>query len=257
MSKATLISLVLIAALLAPQLARADQVSDTIAELTSQITQLRLQLITLLQQRLSSLVDQVMLLQQQQQDTNNNSNNNNYQSANPTSPTCSPASQSVLVNQTASLTASGGSGTGYVWSAPGGSPATGTGASFSTSYGTVGSKPVTLTDSNSNSSSCSVNVGSQQSGTPSVSISATPLQIVLGQPATVSWSSTNTTSCIASGGWSGTKTTSGTETVMTKQGVQPSFTIICSGPNGTVSSMTALNVFVPVSFKASASTISP
>jgi len=161
------------------------------------------------------------------------------------------------VNQTASLTASGGSGTGYVWSAPGGSPATGTGASFSTSYGTVGSKPVTLTDSNSNSSSCSVNVGSQQSGTPSVSISATPLQIVLGQPATVSWSSTNTTSCIASGGWSGTKTTSGTETVMTKQGVQPSFTIICSGPNGTVSNMTALNVFVPVSFKASASTISP
>ena len=181
MSKATLISLVLIAALLAPQLARADQVSDTIAELTSQITQLRLQLITLLQQRLSSLVDQVMLLQQQQQDTNNNSNNNNYQSANPTSPTCSPASQSVLVNQTASLTASGGSGTGYVWSAPGGSPATGSGASFSTAYAAVGTKTVTLTDSAVLSSTCSVNVGSQQQGTVTISV----IDPTVGKPGTV------------------------------------------------------------------------
>jgi len=82
------------------------------------------------------------------------------QTINPEAPPCSPASQSVLVNQTASLTASGGSGTGYVWSAPGGSPATGSGVSFSTAYAAVGTKTVTLTDSAALSSTCSVSVGS-------------------------------------------------------------------------------------------------
>src|SRR3989338_7570531 len=85
------------------------------------------------------------------------------------------------MNKMECLIARGGSGTGYVWSAPGGSPATGSGASFSTAYAAVGTKTVTLTDSAVLSSTCSVNVGSQQQGTVTISV----IDPTVGKPGTV------------------------------------------------------------------------
>ncbi|MBI4363677.1 MAG: hypothetical protein HY545_02400 [Candidatus Doudnabacteria bacterium] len=67
---------------------------------------------------------------------------------------CSPASQTVNVNQTASFTASGGDGT-YSWTANGSGNPEGTGATFATYYSSAGQKTVTVTSA-AKSASCSV-----------------------------------------------------------------------------------------------------
>lgn len=59
---------------------------------------------------------------------------------------CSPATQARFVDEVASLSASGGTGkVDYAWSAPGGTPSSGTGSTFDVVYGTTGTKSVTLT----------------------------------------------------------------------------------------------------------------
>jgi len=57
---------------------------------------------------------------------------------------CAPPTQTVSIGQTASVSATGGTGT-YAWSAPGGSIPTGTGSTFATSYPTAGTKTITVT----------------------------------------------------------------------------------------------------------------
>ncbi|MEZ5564859.1 MAG: hypothetical protein R3F24_04785 [Gammaproteobacteria bacterium] len=47
---------------------------------------------------------------------------------------------------------------------------------------------------------------------PAVTLSVSPQMIDSGQAATLSWSSSNATGCVASGGWSGNRNTVGTET---------------------------------------------
>lgn len=69
---------------------------------------------------------------------------------------CAPVTQTVQVNQTAALSATGGTGT-YAWTAPGSSTPTGTGGSFNTSYATAGTNTVTVT-SGSASATCQVTV---------------------------------------------------------------------------------------------------
>ncbi|MBI3952476.1 MAG: hypothetical protein HY336_00795, partial [Candidatus Doudnabacteria bacterium] len=82
--------------------------------------------------------------------------------------TCSPASQNVALNALASFTANGGSS--YSWSAPGGTPASGTAASFATKYASTGSKTVTVTSGGS-SAACSVSVTqTAQSGTVKIRV---------------------------------------------------------------------------------------
>jgi hypothetical protein len=80
---------------------------------------------------------------------------------------CSPATQSVQINQRANFTASGGSGT-YSWTAaPDGTPSSaGNVSSFSASFSTVGSKTVTVRRGNE-SAVCAVTV----TATPSFSCS--------------------------------------------------------------------------------------
>ncbi|UOA09122.1 hypothetical protein [Methylobacter sp. S3L5C] len=79
---------------------------------------------------------------------------------------------------------------------------------------------------------------------PTVSIVATPTTITYGTTATIKWSSTNATSCTASSGWSGTKTTSGTfVTPILNQAV--TYKISCTGKGGTKA--TATTVWVQAS----------
>jgi uncharacterized repeat protein (TIGR01451 family)/LPXTG-motif cell wall-anchored protein len=73
---------------------------------------------------------------------------------------CVPTSQTVDINQTANLSASGGNGS-YTWSAPGGSPSTGSTQGFATQYGTSGTKFVTVT-SNGQTATCTVIVRQPQ-----------------------------------------------------------------------------------------------
>ncbi|MCX7067890.1 MAG: hypothetical protein NTW85_09390 [Methylococcales bacterium] len=67
---------------------------------------------------------------------------------------------------------------------------------------------------------------------PTVTIVATPITITYGATGTIKWSSTNASSCTASGGWTGTKPTSGTfiTPALTQE---VTYTISCTGTGGT------------------------
>ena len=64
-----------------------------------------------------------------------------------------------------------------------------------------------------------------------VNLSASRTAINAGEQVTLTWSSNNATSCTASGGWSGTRQTSGSETVGPVNQTTR-FTLSCSGAGG-------------------------
>src|SRR5205823_4877073 len=64
------------------------------------------------------------------------------------------------------------------------------------------------------------------------SIQANPTTIDYDSTSTLTWSSTDATTCTASGGWSGTKPTSGSEDVGPLS-TTTTFTLNCTGPGGT------------------------
>ena len=68
---------------------------------------------------------------------------------------------------------------------------------------------------------------------PTVTISANPAMIAYNESTTLTWSSTDATTCAASNAWSGTKTTSGMQTLeaLTSTGM---YTLTCSGAGGSV-----------------------
>ncbi len=71
----------------------------------------------------------------------------------------------------------------------------------------------------------------QENGPPAVSLTANPNRIATGASATLTWNSTNTTSCKASGGWDGFKATSGSEATGPLT-VSAAFTLTCMGLGG-------------------------
>lgn len=73
----------------------------------------------------------------------------------PPPPVCAPATQNVPVGTPATLTASWGVAP-YGWSAPGGTPSSGGGSSFTTTYTAPGTYTVTLLGSNDASTTCTV-----------------------------------------------------------------------------------------------------
>jgi hypothetical protein len=79
--------------------------------------------------------------------------------------------------------------------------------------------------------------------TPTVSLSASASTVVSGSSATLNWSSTDATACMASSGWSGSKSTVGS------QGVGPltattSYTLVCTGTGGATSTPTTATITV-------------
>ena len=93
---------------------------------------------------------------------------------------------------------------------------------------------------------------------PTVSISANPTNITTGASSTLTWSSTNATSCTASGGWSGARTTSGSVTTGALSATT-AFALTCTGPGGTGSNTVTVTVTAPsaptVSLSASPTSI--
>jgi hypothetical protein len=79
---------------------------------------------------------------------------------------------------------------------------------------------------------------------PTVTISAAPTQVPQGGTATLNWSSTNATTCTASGGWSGTKATSGTQATAALTQTT-SFVLTCTGPGGSASKTATVTVTAP------------
>lgn len=79
---------------------------------------------------------------------------------------------------------------------------------------------------------------------PTVTISANPTSVVSGSASTLTWSSTNATSCTASGGWTGTRSTSGTATTGNLT-ANTTFTLTCSGVGGSGNSSATVTITAP------------
>ncbi len=80
--------------------------------------------------------------------------------------------------------------------------------------------------------------GSAPPPDPAVTLSANPTSIPSGGTSVLTWSSTNANSCTASGGWSGTKATSGTQTVGPLTATQ-TYTLACSATGGASATQSA------------------
>jgi hypothetical protein len=74
-----------------------------------------------------------------------------------------------------------------------------------------------------------------------VNLNADPLYVLAGDSSTLTWDSSGTDSCTASGGWSGTRNTSGTFTTPPINATT-TYRLSCSGPDGTGVSMVTVEV---------------
>jgi hypothetical protein len=74
-----------------------------------------------------------------------------------------------------------------------------------------------------------------------VALSVTPTSVSSGASATLAWSSTNATSCAASGAWSGTKPTSGSQSTGALSATS-TYTLTCTGASGTASQSVTVTV---------------
>ncbi|MCL4721021.1 MAG: hypothetical protein KJ041_03515, partial [Gammaproteobacteria bacterium] len=76
---------------------------------------------------------------------------------------------------------------------------------------------------------------------PTVTLAASPSSLSPGGVANLDWSSTDATSCTASGGWSGAKATAGAA-VTTTLSATTTFTLTCTGDGGTASASQVVQV---------------
>jgi len=93
--------------------------------------------------------------------------------------------------------------------------------------------------------------GSSSTAPVIVSISVSPTSIGLGETTTLTWSTTNASSCQASGNWSGSRATSGSLQVSPSAVGSFTYSLLCTGPGGTstgstILSVTAVNNTVPI-----------
>lgn len=77
-------------------------------------------------------------------------------------------------------------------------------------------------------------------GAPTLTLSANPTTITAGQQSTLTWNSTNTTSCTASNGWTGSKALSGNETV--SPAATATYVLSCTGAGGNISQQVTVTV---------------
>lgn len=77
---------------------------------------------------------------------------------------------------------------------------------------------------------------------PIVSISTSPLSVVAGQAANITWSAANATACTASGAWSEPIDTSGTRITTQTFAGSYVYTATCTGPGGSSSAQATLSV---------------
>ena len=75
---------------------------------------------------------------------------------------------------------------------------------------------------------------------PTINFAAAPATIAGGQSSSLTWSTSNVTSCSASDGWSGTKATSGTQTITPTQ--TTTYTLNCTGSSGSASQSITVTV---------------
>lgn len=79
---------------------------------------------------------------------------------------------------------------------------------------------------------------------PTVAISASPTSVAYGASSTVTWSSTNATSCTASGAWSGAQASAGSVSTGALT-ANRTYTITCNGAGGSASQSVTVMVSSP------------
>ena len=154
---------------------------------------------------------------------------------------------------TATLTASpatinsGGSST-LTWSSTNATSCTASGG-WSGTTATSGTHVVSPTATTTYTLSCSGAGGTSgpasatvtvNSSAPAVTLTANPTTIASGGKSTLTWSSSNATSCAASGGWTGTEATSGTLAVSPT--ATTVYTLLCGGAGGTTQASATVTV---------------
>ncbi len=80
---------------------------------------------------------------------------------------------------------------------------------------------------------------------PAVNISVSPSPIQANQTSTLTWSSTNANSCTASGDWSGTQATSGSQNFTPSANQNFSYSLTCAGYGGSTTNAAVLTVAPP------------
>jgi len=90
--------------------------------------------------------------------------------------------------------------------------------------------------------STSIIVATAPSPVPTVSLSLAPTSIAVGQTSTLTWSTTNATSCVASGAWAGNQDTSGSAVVTQAAAGTYTYSLACTGAGGSASGSVVLGV---------------
>lgn len=92
------------------------------------------------------------------------------------------------------------------------------------------------------SSSTSVVATNAFTPLPTVSLAFAPPSVPVGQPATLTWSTTNATSCAASGAWAGNLGASGRVVVTQTVAGTYTYNLVCTGAGGSANASVALGV---------------
>jgi trimeric autotransporter adhesin len=146
-------------------------------------------------------------------------------------------------------TVASGSGSTLIWSATYATSCTASGAWSGTKAVTGSQSTGVLTANETYGLICTGAGGSAtQSATvsvtkaaPAIVLSASPSTVKSGAATSLTWSSTNATSCIASGGWSGNQSTSGSKSTSALTATT-SFMLTCTGTGGSASQSVTVTV---------------
>ena len=93
---------------------------------------------------------------------------------------------------------------------------------------------------------------------PNINLSSSSTTVTTGEEFTLTWSSTNATSCSASGNWSGAKSISGNEKITETTAGSNTYTLTCSGDGGSLSKSVNVAITFPapvINFTSSSTTV--
>jgi len=153
----------------------------------------------------------------------------------PPTPTLALSSAAIALGTSATLTWSDSGATSCSASGSGWSGTQSTSGTATETPTAIGTYTYTLQCTNAAGSSAPTTVTLDVVAKPTItSFTATPTSIAAGGSSTLSWASTNASTCTASGSWSGTQATDGTETETPKADGTYKFTLTCA--NGAVAS---------------------
>lgn len=105
----------------------------------------------------------------------------------------------------------------------------------------AGTHTYTLT-CNGTANSTSVVVAAPATPMPTVSLSLAPASVLAGQPATLTWSTTDASTCFASDAWAGIRPASGSIVVVQPIAGTYTYSLSCTGAGGSASGSVALGV---------------